>query len=107
MEETQSLPIVLPKAAPYCPGMEEISRSVEKIDKIMVDSDVVSFLDNFKRENGSRCSLIDQITAGRGIDFGPDIEEDQLIHEPSSGEESEDTERSIFQLPPNITEVLN
>jgi hypothetical protein len=44
---------------------------------------------------------------GNEISFGPNIEEELLVADPSSGDESEESSRSIFPLPPKLSEVLN
>ena len=82
-------------------------RSLEKGANVFSHCDVIGYLNNFKREEGTRCSLVEPVLEGKDLGFGPDIEQEKLIDEASSGDESEESSRSIFPLPPKLTEVLN
>ena len=69
---------------------------------------IVEFLDNYQHKTGKRHSLVNPLTDNKDIDIGPKIEEDLIIQEPSSGDESEETtENSMFKIIPKLSEVLN
>ncbi|CAI2364130.1 unnamed protein product [Moneuplotes crassus] len=84
-----------------------LGRNLERSHKVLCEYKLPEFLENFMREVGTRCTFVDSITKGNDLDFGPNIEEEMLINDPSSGDESEDSKRSIFPLPPKLSEVLN
>ena len=86
--------------------IEILAKSLDRLEKAFADCKIPEFLANFQREAGTRLTFVDQISKGRDLQFGPWIEEELLMHDPSSGDESEES-GSIFKLPPKLSEVLN